>query len=86
MCAFLQTFVKGYLITLVRLLLGIDAEENSGHLSSVSLSMFISIHFNNCYNHFIYTHGSAARIQTAFSSLLSLFLQNSKENKDIFAN
>lgn len=31
----LQTFVKGYLITLVRLLLGIDAEENSGHLSSV---------------------------------------------------
>jgi len=32
----LQTFVKGYLITFVRLLLGIDAEENSGHLSSVS--------------------------------------------------
>ena len=32
-----QTFVKGYLITFVRLLLGIDAEENSGHLSSVSL-------------------------------------------------
>ncbi|KAJ8322182.1 hypothetical protein KUTeg_000653 [Tegillarca granosa] len=30
-----QTFVKGYLITFVRLLLGIDAEENSGHLSSV---------------------------------------------------
>ncbi|KAL3891793.1 hypothetical protein ACJMK2_004040 [Sinanodonta woodiana] len=29
-----QTFVKGYLITFVRLLLGIDAEENSGHLSS----------------------------------------------------
>ena len=31
-----QTFVKGYLITFVRLLLGIDAEEGSGHLSSVS--------------------------------------------------
>ncbi|XP_067665329.1 potassium channel subfamily T member 2-like isoform X2 [Haliotis asinina] len=30
-----QTFVKGYLITFVRLLLGIDAEENSGHLSSI---------------------------------------------------
>ena len=29
--------MKGYLITFVRLLLGIDAEENSGHLSSVSL-------------------------------------------------
>uniref|UniRef100_A0A2C9LI84 RCK N-terminal domain-containing protein n=1 Tax=Biomphalaria glabrata TaxID=6526 RepID=A0A2C9LI84_BIOGL len=31
-----QTFVKGYLISFVRLLLGIDAEKNSGHLSSVS--------------------------------------------------
>lgn len=30
-----QTFVKGYLISFVRLLLGIDAQENSGHLSSV---------------------------------------------------
>ncbi|XP_021366238.1 potassium channel subfamily T member 2-like [Mizuhopecten yessoensis] len=30
-----QTFVKGYLITFVRLLLGIDAEDNSGHLSSI---------------------------------------------------
>ncbi|XP_055872368.1 potassium channel subfamily T member 2-like isoform X3 [Biomphalaria glabrata] len=30
-----QTFVKGYLISFVRLLLGIDAEKNSGHLSSV---------------------------------------------------
>ncbi|KAK6183676.1 hypothetical protein SNE40_011106 [Patella caerulea] len=30
-----QTFVKGYLISFVRLLLGIDAEQNSGHLSSV---------------------------------------------------
>ncbi|CAG2236860.1 KCNT1 [Mytilus edulis] len=30
-----QTFGKGYLITFVRLLLGIDAEENSGHLSSI---------------------------------------------------
>ena len=35
-CIIFQTFVKGYLITFVRLLLGIDAEENSGHLSSVS--------------------------------------------------
>ncbi|XP_045180418.2 potassium channel subfamily T member 1-like isoform X3 [Mercenaria mercenaria] len=32
-----QTFVKGYLITFVRLLLGIDAEENSGHLSSIRM-------------------------------------------------
>ncbi|KAL3891867.1 hypothetical protein ACJMK2_004111 [Sinanodonta woodiana] len=32
-----QTFVKGYLITFVRLLLGIDAEENSGHLSSIKI-------------------------------------------------
>ena len=32
-----QTFVKGYLIGFVRLLLGIDAQENSGHLSSVSI-------------------------------------------------
>ncbi|XP_052763333.1 potassium channel subfamily T member 2-like isoform X2 [Mya arenaria] len=32
-----QTFVKGYLITFVRLLLGIDAEENSGHLSSIRI-------------------------------------------------
>ncbi|KAK7485655.1 hypothetical protein BaRGS_00023104, partial [Batillaria attramentaria] len=30
-----QTFVKGYLISFVRLLLGIEAQENSGHLSSV---------------------------------------------------
>ncbi|XP_067666060.1 potassium channel subfamily T member 2-like isoform X2 [Haliotis asinina] len=30
-----QTFVKGYLISFVRLLLGIDAQHNSGHLSSV---------------------------------------------------
>ncbi|XP_025089681.1 potassium channel subfamily T member 2-like isoform X3 [Pomacea canaliculata] len=30
-----QTFVKGYLITFVRLLLGMDAEEGSGHLSSI---------------------------------------------------
>ncbi|KAK7479069.1 hypothetical protein BaRGS_00029661 [Batillaria attramentaria] len=32
-----QTFVKGYLITFVRLLLGIDAEEGSGHLSSIRI-------------------------------------------------
>ncbi|WAR18060.1 KCNT2-like protein [Mya arenaria] len=32
-----RTFVKGYLITFVRLLLGIDAEENSGHLSSIRI-------------------------------------------------
>ncbi|KAL3891795.1 hypothetical protein ACJMK2_004042, partial [Sinanodonta woodiana] len=32
-----QTFVKGYLITFVRLLLGIDEEENSGHLSSIKI-------------------------------------------------
>lgn len=38
----LQTFVKGYLITLVRLLLGIDAEENSGHLSSVRFLTYCS--------------------------------------------
>ncbi|XP_041360806.1 potassium channel subfamily T member 2-like isoform X2 [Gigantopelta aegis] len=30
-----QTFVKGYLISFLRLMLGIDAQENSGHLSSV---------------------------------------------------
>ncbi|KAL8625209.1 hypothetical protein ACOMHN_030842 [Nucella lapillus] len=33
-----QTFVKGYLIGFVRLLLGIDAQENSGHLSSVRVN------------------------------------------------
>ncbi|XP_060085244.1 potassium channel subfamily T member 2-like [Ylistrum balloti] len=32
-----QTFVKGYLIKFVRLLLGIDAERNSGHLSSIKI-------------------------------------------------
>lgn len=32
-----QTFVKGYLINFVRLMLGIDAQENSGHLSSVRI-------------------------------------------------
>lgn len=32
-----QTFVKGYLIKFVRLLLGIDAEVNSGHLSSIKI-------------------------------------------------
>ncbi|CAG5135350.1 unnamed protein product, partial [Candidula unifasciata] len=32
-----QTFVKGYLICFVRLLLGIDAGKNSGHLSSVRI-------------------------------------------------
>ncbi|KAK3087945.1 hypothetical protein FSP39_012694 [Pinctada imbricata] len=32
-----QTFVKGYLIKFVRLLLGIDAEQNSGHLSSIKV-------------------------------------------------
>lgn len=32
-----QTFVKGYLICFVRLLLGIDAQEHSGHLSSVRI-------------------------------------------------
>lgn len=34
-----QTCSKGYLIKFVRLLLGIDAEENSGHLSSVSFAI-----------------------------------------------
>ncbi|RUS88972.1 hypothetical protein EGW08_003219, partial [Elysia chlorotica] len=33
-----QTFVKGYLISFVRLLLGIDAEEGSGHLSSIRVT------------------------------------------------
>lgn len=37
----LQTFVKGYLISFVRLLLGIDAEEGSGHLSSVGVILLI---------------------------------------------
>ncbi|XP_033726603.1 potassium channel subfamily T member 2-like isoform X2 [Pecten maximus] len=32
-----QTFVKGYLIKFARLLLGIDAEMNSGHLSSIKV-------------------------------------------------
>lgn len=32
-----QTCSKGYLIKFVRLLLGIDAEENSGHLSSIKV-------------------------------------------------
>ncbi|KAH3713899.1 hypothetical protein DPMN_073700 [Dreissena polymorpha] len=33
-----QTYVKGYLITFVRLLLGMDAENNSGHLSSIRIT------------------------------------------------
>ncbi|XP_076456939.1 potassium channel subfamily T member 2-like isoform X3 [Babylonia areolata] len=33
-----QTFVKGYLICFVRLLLGIDAQRRSGHLSSVQVN------------------------------------------------
>ena len=36
---YLQTFVKGYLISFLRLMLGIDAQENSGHLSSVRFSL-----------------------------------------------
>ncbi|KAK6959493.1 potassium channel subfamily T member 2 [Biomphalaria glabrata] len=36
-----QTFVKGYLISFVRLLLGIDAEKNSGHLSSTQCLLTI---------------------------------------------
>ncbi|KAJ8301975.1 hypothetical protein KUTeg_020962 [Tegillarca granosa] len=36
-----QTFVKGYLIKFVRLLLGIDAEKNSGHLSSIKVKRSI---------------------------------------------
>ncbi|XP_021378201.1 potassium channel subfamily T member 1-like isoform X2 [Mizuhopecten yessoensis] len=33
-----QTFVKRYLITFVRLLIGIDAENNTGHLSSIRVN------------------------------------------------
>jgi potassium channel subfamily T protein 1 len=35
-----QAFVKDYLITFVRLLLGIDQAVGSGHLSCVSLSFY----------------------------------------------
>ena len=48
--ALFQTFVKGYLITFVRLLLGIDAEEGSGHLSSVSLACLMLDRFSLQYN------------------------------------
>ncbi|KAL5013854.1 hypothetical protein ScPMuIL_008124 [Solemya velum] len=41
-----QTFVKGYLITFVRLLLGIDAEENSGHLSSIRVNRSTLAHYH----------------------------------------
>ncbi|GFR99152.1 potassium channel subfamily T member 1 [Elysia marginata] len=42
-----QTFVKGYLISFVRLLLGIDAEKNSGHLSSVCIQRATLSQFPN---------------------------------------
>ncbi|XP_062609511.1 potassium channel subfamily T member 2-like isoform X3 [Saccostrea cucullata] len=40
-----QTCSKGYLIKFVRLLLGIDAEENSGHLSSIKVKRDILIKY-----------------------------------------
>ncbi|XP_071112258.1 potassium channel subfamily T member 2-like [Haliotis cracherodii] len=40
-----QTFVKGYLISFVRLLLGIDAQHNSGHLSSVRVRRATLVQF-----------------------------------------
>lgn len=40
-----QTYVKGYLISFVRLLLGIDAQDNSGHLSSVRVRRTTLVQF-----------------------------------------
>ena len=45
--------MKDYLITFVRLLLGIDQAVGSGHLSSVSTHLHISEYMNNnCINLF----------------------------------
>lgn len=42
-----QSFVKNYLISFVRLMLGIDQAPGSGHLSCVSLNIFLfKIFFN----------------------------------------
>lgn len=41
----LQAYVKDYLITFVRLLLGVDQAVGSGHLESVSTSAFLQCLF-----------------------------------------
>ncbi|CAL1540708.1 unnamed protein product [Lymnaea stagnalis] len=41
-----QTFTKGYLITFIRLLLGIDGEEGSGHVSSILIKKSTILRFS----------------------------------------
>lgn len=55
-----QTFEKGYLIAFVRLLLGIDSSENSGHLSSMRIrksTLEKVTTYGELYNHLCETVG-----------------------------
>ncbi|XP_078332184.1 potassium channel subfamily T member 2-like isoform X4 [Crassostrea virginica] len=69
-----QTFVKGYLITLVRLLLGIDAEENSGHLSSVRVQRMTYARYS--------TYGELYTAMATTTGEIPIAIYRTEENVD----
>ncbi|XP_048729069.2 potassium channel subfamily T member 1-like isoform X2 [Ostrea edulis] len=69
-----QTFVKGYLITLVRLLLGIDAEENSGHLSSVRVQRMTYARYS--------TYGDLYTAMATTTGEIPIAIYRTEENVD----
>lgn len=69
-----QTFVKGYLITLVRLLLGIDAEENSGHLSSVRVQRMTYARYS--------TYGELYTAMATTTGEIPIAIYRTEENAD----
>ncbi|ESO94250.1 hypothetical protein LOTGIDRAFT_232492 [Lottia gigantea] len=86
-----QTFVKGYLISFVRLLLGIDAEPNSGHLSSVrvrraTLAQFPT--YNDLYQGLCSTTGEIpiAIYRTEKRPALSVAALEKMDNEEVLVN
>ncbi|XP_062581347.1 potassium channel subfamily T member 2-like isoform X2 [Saccostrea cucullata] len=73
-----QTFVKGYLITLVRLLLGIDAEENSGHLSSVRVQRMTYARYS--------TYGDLYHAMATTTGEIPIAIYRTEENSEATTN
>ncbi|KAK3610092.1 hypothetical protein CHS0354_032187 [Potamilus streckersoni] len=81
-----QTFVKGYLITFVRLLLGIDEEENSGHLSSIKIKKTTKANYctyGELYNGLCTTTGEVPiALYRTEQQMANSYEEESKENNN----
>lgn len=61
-----QAFVKDYVITFVRLLLGIDQAPGSGFLTSVDIQAFLLRYINICFKFFFSSQLHSCRNSFSF--------------------